>query len=402
MSLSFKKVERLREPGKYADVGQEGARGLYLCVGKGTSKSWVFRYSRGGRTRYMGLGSARDRNLDDARVEARKARDLLSEGIDPLEAKRAQAAPRARAEAKPNMTFKECAVKYIASHKASWKNPTHAAQWPQSLEAYAYPIIGDLAVDAVDTPLIMKVLEPIWTTKTETASRLRQRIECVLDWAKVKDYRSGENPARWKGHLEHLLPNKKTVAQKKKHPCVHYNKMPQFWGELELRQGFDAKALMLLILTAARSGEIIHARWSEIDNDVWTIPGARMKAGLDHRVPLSPQALAILEELPRESDYIFAGNKSNTHLAREAMYYLLKRMGWNDATVHGFRSSFRDWCYEVSGFPRELAEASLAHQVGDVEASYRRGDALNKRRELMDAWANYVTTPNIIAMKKAG
>lgn len=282
------------------------------------------------------------------------------------------------------MTFDQCSAAYIAAHQAGWHNFKHRQQWTHTLRDYASPIFGALPVEAIDTALVMRVLEPIWATKSSTASRVRGRIESILDWAKVRGYREGENPARWKGHLDHLLPARGKVKKALHHAALPYTEVPAFMARLRGEEGVAAKALSFLILTAVRRGEVLGARWGEIDlaAKVWTIPAKRMKAGREHRVPLSSEALAILQSMPPINDVVFP-------VSGEAMWKTLRSIEI-DATAHGFRSSFRDWCGEETSFPREVAEAALAHLSGDsTERAYRRLDALEKRRELMEAWAGF-------------
>jgi integrase len=292
------------------------------------------------------------------------------------------------------MTFDACAAAYIAAHNTSWRNAKHRDQWRNTLTSYAGPAFGSLPVQSIDVGLVMKALEPIWQAKPETASRLRGRIEAVLDWATVRGHRKGENPARWRGHLDKLLPARSKVHKVKHHPALPYNEMADFVAELRKQEGVAARALEFLILTAARTGEVIGARWDEVDVEekIWVVPAARMKAGREHRVPLSSAAVAILEEMKkiRESDFVFPGGKKGKPLSNMAMLAVLKRIGRSDLTAHGFRSSFRDWAAERTNFPREVAEMALAHTVGDkVEAAYRRGDLLQKRRQIMEAWARF-------------
>jgi len=301
---------------------------------------------------------------------------------------------QARLEAASGVTFKECAERHIASHQAAWRNPKHRQQWQNTLATYVYPVFGDIAVGAVDTGLVIKALEPIWTKKPETASRLRGRIESVLNWAKARGYRQGENPATWKGHLDHLLPAARKVRAVNHHAALPYAEAPEFMLELRQRDGIAARALEFAILTAARTSEAIGARWDEIAGDVWVIPSSRMKSGREHRVPLSDAVLELLAKLPREAQYLFAGARPNTHLSNMAMLVLLRRMGRADLTAHGFRSSFRDWVSERTNYPRDIAEAALAHAIADkTEAAYRRGDALDKRRRLMTEWARFCSEP---------
>jgi integrase len=344
----------------------------------------------------MGMGPLAIYCLQEARAKALDARRLRHEGIDPIETRKDERL-RARLEAAKAITFKECADTYIKAHRAGWRNGKHAAQWQATLATYAEPLIGTLPVQAIDTALVLKVLEPIWTTKPETAGRVRGRIEAVLDWAKVREYRQGENPARWRGHLDKLLPARGKVRKVKHHAALPYAELPGFLVALREQEGIAARALEFTILTAARTGEAIFARWSEIDllDKVWTVSAARMKAGREHRVPLSARALGILDEMQvhRHADdgFVFPGGKPGKPLSNMAFLMLLRRMKRDDLTAHGFRSSFRDWSAERTHFPSEVAEMALAHVVGSkVEAAYRRGDLFDKRRRLMDAWAEFL------------
>src|SRR5579885_113033 len=375
-------VQRKTAPGMYHD-----GRGLYLRIGPTGAKSWIYRYKAGGTERQMGLGAWPTVSLAAARERAETQRRARIDGRDPL-------AERRGARLAAAMTFKQCAEAYIASHRAGWRNPKHAAQWPATLSAYAYPVFGDRPVEAVDTGLVMRAVEPIWTVKPETASRLRGRIESVLDWATARGYRQGENPARWRGHLENLLPARSKVRRVEHHAALPYGEIAAFMGELRGRDGIAARALEFAILTAARTGEVVGARWDEIDiaEKVWTIPGARMKAGREHRVPLSAPALAIVEDMAEicQSEFIFPGGKARQPLSSMALLMTLRRMGCDNLTVHGFRSTFRDWAAERTGFPADVAEMALAHTVADkVEAAYRRGDLFEKRRQLAEAWAKF-------------
>jgi integrase len=294
------------------------------------------------------------------------------------------------------MAFNQCRDAYIAAHRAGWRNAKHAAQWTSTLDAYVTPVFGQLPVGAIDTGLVMKALEPIWSAKTETASRVRGRIEAILDWAKVRGYRGGENPARWRGHLDSLLPARSKVRKVEHHAALPFTEIGAFMAQLREQSSTAARALEFTILTAARTGEVLGARWGEIDLDaaVWTVPPDRMKSAREHRVPLSPAALAVIKNMKtrRENDYVFPGDRRD-RLSGRAMDMLLRRMG-REVTVHGFRSSFRDWAAERTNFPREVAEAALAHVVGDkVEAAYQRGDLFDKRRRLMTAWGDYCLKP---------
>jgi integrase len=389
--LSALRVAKLAKVGLYND----GA-GLYLQVTGPAARSWIFKFQRGGRVRMMGLGPLHTVALAEAREAALECRKMLREGIDPIEARKTKQG-QAKLDAARSVTFKQCAEGYVAAHAEGWKSAKHRKQWETTLAMYAYPTFGDLPVQLVDVALVMKVLEPIWKTKTETASRLRGRIEGVLNWAKTRGHRSGENPAAWKGHLENLLPARSKVKRIRHHAALPYAEIGAFMAELRAEDALTARALEFAILTAARIGEVLGAHWGEIDlhGKIWTIPGVRMKGGKDHRVPLSPAALPIIEKMAkaRIGDFIFPGFKAKRPLSDTAIRLLLHRMGHVHATTHGFRSSFRDWCAEQTAFPREVAEMALAHAIDNqVEAAYRRGDLFEKRRKLMDAWSNYCGT----------
>jgi integrase len=381
-------VSRAKKRGYYNDGG-----GLYLLVGPTGAKSWVFRFRDGARLREHGLGSLNTIGLAEAREKARACRHMRLDGIDPIEARKAER-ERKNLEAARAMTFRQSAEAYIAAHSAGWRNPKHAAQWPATLEAYVYPIFGSLPAEDVDVTLVMKALQPIWTTKPETASRVRGRIESVLDWARASGFRTGENPARWRGHLENLLPKKTKVRRIEHHAALPYAELPSFMAELREQERIAARALEFAILTAARTGEAIGANWSEINlaERLWTIPAGRMKASREHRVPLCDRAIEILEEMQkiRDGDFLFPGGRPRRPLSNMAFLMLLRRMGRDDLTAHGFRSTFSDWCSERTNFPSEVREMALAHTVSDkVEAAYRRGDLFQKRRQVMDAWARY-------------
>ena len=387
--LSPKAVESAKQPGYYCDGG-----GLYLQVSASGSKSWIFRYARQGKVHEMGLGSGRDVSLAQARTKAEDARRHLASGLDPLAARDGRIAQE-RLRKAGSISFSECASKFIAAHEAGWKNGKHADQWQNSLDTYAGPVIGQLPVRDVDTALVLRVLEPIWAKKPETASRLRGRIERILDYARVRGYRDGENPARWRGYLDKLLPSALNRKTREHHAALPYDELPEFMKELRAQGGSAARALEYLILTAARTGEVIGCKPEEIDirKGVWTVPAARMKAGKEHRVPLSPQAIKIVDDQP-EGTYLFSGGKKGTPLSNMAMLELLKRMGRDDLTVHGFRSTFRDWAAECTSYPGEVCEMALAHAITDrVEAAYRRGDLFEKRRMLMLDWAKYCDAP---------
>lgn len=384
-------VTRLKEPGLYADGG-----GLYLQITKTGVKSWLFRYMREGKARGMGLGPLRTVGLADARAKALDCRRQLLDGNDPLDKKKEQRVQQQIAAAKA-ITFEACATKFIEAHRASWKNAKHADQWTNTLTTYAYPVFESLPVSTIDTTHVMKVLEPIWTTKSETAGRLRGRIESVLDWATVRGYRSGENPARLKGHLDTLLPRLSRVRKVKHHPALPYAELPAFMEALRSEEGIAARALEFLILTATRTNEVIGATWAELSvaERVWIIPADRMKMRKEHRVPLSDQAVAIIKAMEdvKQNDYVFPGARYNKPLSNMAMLQLLERMKCSDITVHGFRSTFRDWAGETTHFPREVCEAALAHGLKDkAEAAYARGDLFVKRGALMQEWAGYAET----------
>ncbi len=386
--LTARAVEQKRKPGYYADGG-----GLYLQISRSGSKSWVFRFMRHGRAREMGLGSLNHTSLHDARIKARQGRQLLEQDIDPIAARDDADAARRLQEA-GQRTFNECAADYIEAHKAGWRNAKHAKQWQSTLATYGSPVIGQLPVHAIDTEHVMNVLGPIWNVKTETASRVRGRLESVLDWAAVRGLREGENPARWRGHLDKLLPKRSKVAQVRHHPALPYPEMGDFMRALRERDGIAPRALELLILTATRVSEVVHAQWDEIDvqNRTWTIPGVRMKSGREHRVPLSDAALRVVETMKarQSDDYLFPGWRIGRPLTTAACPKLLREMGHADCTVHGFRSTFRDWAAEQTNYPREVAEAALAHVIEDkTEAAYRRGDLFERRARLMEDWAAY-------------
>ncbi len=378
--LNARKVASAR-PGKHGD-----GSGLWLHVRENGLRTWVFRFMRNGRAREMGLGPVQDVSLADARTLAQEARKLLRDGLDPIDERL-----KARTEAQGAKTFRECCLAYITAHKPSWRNKKHAAQWEATLATYAFPVIGNLPAGAVDTARVMRILEPIWTTKPETASRLRGRIERILDWATVRGYRTGDNPARWRGHLSALLPAKSKVRTVKHHKALPYTDIPAFMADLRQRKGIAAQALQFAILTSARSGEVREMTWDEISGECWTVPAERMKAGKEHRVPLGAPTLTILEAMKAhsESGYVFPGAKPKRPMSDMTLTAVLKRMG-QDVTAHGFRSTFRDWVSEQTAYPGEVAESALAHTQKDkVEAAYRRGDLFEKRRRLMSAWADY-------------
>jgi integrase len=386
--LTNDRVNAASTRGLYADGG-----GLYLLVGPTGAKSWVFRYRANGRLRDMGLGAIHTVGLAEARKRAQQHRLARLDGIDPLDLKKAKRT-EARLKAARAMTFTACAEGYMAANRAGW-GTRHAAIWQQSIVDHAYPVLGDLPVQAVDTALLMRAIEPLWTTKTETASRVRGRIEAVLDWATTRGYRAGENPARWKGHLENLLPRRTRVAPVEHFAAMPYAEISGLMAELRRQEGAAPRALEFAILTAARTGEVIGATWDEINiaERLWIVPASRMKGGKEHRVPLSDPAMAVVETMAkyRQGDHLFPGRQLGQPLGDRALRGLLKAIGRAGVSVHGFRSSFRDWAAERTSFPAEVAEMALAHRVGSaVEQAYRRSDQFEKRRQLAQAWARYI------------
>jgi integrase len=388
--LTNARIRALKETGRYGDGG-----GLWLQVSKWGSKAWVLRYWVDGRERTLGLGPLDLVPLADARERARQARRLLLDGTDPIEHRKQARAARRLEQAKA-MTFRQCVEAYLAAHSASWTNDKHRDQWRNTLTEYCKPI-ANLPVQSIDTDLVLRCLTPLWETRTVTANRLRGRIERVLSWAKGRGLRDGENPARWRGHLEEMLAKPAKLARVQHFAAVPFEQMPSFVAELRQRDSVSARALEFLILTAARTGEVHGATWDEIDIEakMWTRRAERMKAGQEHRIPLSARGIEILAGLPREAGnrHVFIGSKRGAGLNERAMFEVIKAMR-PDVTVHGLRSSFRDWAAERTNFPREVAEMALAHKIPDaVERAYRRGDLFEKRRKLMDAWAAYCGTP---------
>jgi integrase len=399
MSRTVRKLtpERVKTKSRKLGLYGDGA-GLYLRVTPPSACSWVVRYMLDGKAREMGIGSYPAVSLETARESAERWRKVKAEGRDPIAVREAERASE-RSHAAKAVTFRHCADSYIEAHRESWKNAKHVAQWGATLQTYVYPEMGALPVAEIDVGLVHKALEPIWKAKPETARRVRGRIEAILDWAKARGYRGGENPARWKGHLENLFPARAKVRSVEHHPALPYRELPAFMTKLAAEEGLGARALQFAILTAARTNEVILADWAEIDfdNAVWTVPAKRMKAKREHRVPLSKPALAVLREQVRTTggkSYIFPGARPKRPLSNMAMLKTLERMGRDDITVHGFRSTFRDWVEESTNYAGTVAEAALAHVVGDkVEAAYRRGDLFEKRRRLMTAWATFCMTP---------
>ncbi len=386
--LTVLRLKGLTKPARYGD-----GDGLWFQVRGPTQRSWVFRWKTAGKDHWMGLGPYPEVGLSEARDAARECRRLLRQGKDPSAERRAS---RAAARPPQAVTFAQVADRYLAAHEDSWKNPKHRQQWRNTLDTYAMPKLGPKPVASIETGDVTAVLQPMWSSKTETASRVRGRIEAVLDYAKVQGWRQGENPARWKGHLDHLLPAPGRVARREHHAALPYIEVGQFMAALATQKAGAALAMRFLILTAARTGEVIGATWREIDrgNAIWTIPAERMKAGKEHRVPLSDAALAVLDAVEAGNSGpdapLFVGQKEGKPLSSMALLMHLRRMGRGDLTAHGFRSTFRDWALEATDHPREIAEMALAHTVGNaVELAYRRGDALEKRRKLMADWAEF-------------
>jgi len=386
--LSALKIKQNLKPGMYVD-----GLGLYLKVGSGNSKSWIFRYRINGKLRDMGLGPLHTVSLAEARDKAEVCRVIRLKGLDPLE-ERSKEQQAKTIEAAVTITFEKCAETYIATHRDGWKNGKHAEQWTATLQTYVYPIFKDRPVTEIDDALVLKVLQPIWKEKTETASRVRGRIERILDWARVMKYRTGDNPARWRGHLDHLLPKRSRVTAIVHHAALPIDETPAFIQVLRREETVVARAFEFCILTATRTNETMGMRWSEYDEktQLWTVPGTRMKAGRDHRIPLaerSQQILAAMQDI-RINDFVFPGGVKERPLSSMAFLMLLRRLERNDITAHGFRSTFRDWAAERTDFPNEVVEMALAHTISNkVEAAYRRGDLFEKRRQLAETWASF-------------
>jgi integrase len=391
MALSSLAINLLTKPGRYY-VGK--APNLTLVIKKSGARSWVLRYSFAGRRCDMGLGSYPEVSISEARNIALDKRHLLRQGIDPITQRQENLAKFKRKNGS-SIQFKEAAKRYIEAHRAGWKNQKHAEQWCATLEKYAYPVIGGKFVRDITIQNILDIIEPIWTAKTETAKRVQGRIENILDWCKTKGYREGDNPAVWRGNLSNLLASPNKVKKVKHHEALDWNECPEFFNSLSQRQGVSIEALKLCILTGCRSNEVRGATWAEfnLDNALWIIPAERMKAVKEHRVPLSPPAIALLKKLPRFEDvsWVFPSSKA-TPLCDMALLKVIRGTG-SKFTVHGFRSSFRDWAGESTNHSREVIEHALAHQLKDkAEAAYARGDLLAKRRLLMNDWADFLTT----------
>jgi integrase len=398
--LTAKFVERSKQPGRWPDGD---VKCLYLQIDKSGAKSWVFRYERDGEETMMGLGSLKDVTWKEAREDARAQRLLLRDGVDPLQAKRDRKAA-AKLVAARILTFAVAADRYAEQHSVKWRNDTHRLQFSSSLERYANPILGAMDVAKIETADVLRVIEPIWTTKAVTADRVRRRIAAVLDWCVVRGHRpTGTNPAKWRGHLDQVLPATRSVAPVTSHAALDYTALPAFMQALRNEEGSAARALEFTILTAARLGEVIGARWDEIRFDdplygaVWVVPASRMKARRQHTVPLAPEVVRLLRALPQEADnpFLFVGSRQGSGLGKMSIQYLIRSLH-SSATTHGMRAVFRRWAGEMTSAPREACELALAHTVGSsTEQAYARGSLLQKRIKLMQAWTKFATTPPI-------
>lgn len=408
MAMTAKSVAAARHPGGHKrPIRLPDASGLYLQVTPAGSRSWLFRFKLGGVERWQGLGSASSVSLAAARQLAAAARTTLAAGSDPIQARRDTEAAAVKAAARAAASsFKTAAEAYLAANASKWTNAKHAAQWTSTLVTYAYPVIGHLAVASITSDDVLRLLEPLWATKRETGSRVRSRIETILDYASVRGWREGMNPAAWRGNLARTLPPARQKRTVRHHPALPYGQVAAFIAALDtMGSSMGARALEFAILTAARSNEVLHATWREIDftRKLWVVPASRMKARVEHRVPLSEQAIELLYRMQPlrvdDSSYLFPGQKRGKPLSVMALEMTVRRMNaphvrWVDAngqhvTPHGFRSCFRDWAGETTDYPREIMEAALAHQIGGVEGAYARGDLLIKRKALMDDWAAY-------------
>ena len=388
--LSATGVKNIKAPGWYPD-----GLGLYLQVSPSSSKSWVYRFKLNGRERRQGLGRYPDVSLERARIKAKESRNLKDDGIDPIERKKTERIAEAQ-RLSTRKSFKQCTEEFIDAKSAEWRSSKHLSQWQNTMRDYAYPEIGKLPVEEIGLPHILNILKPIWTTKTETATRVRQRIESVLDWAKVQGFREGENPARWRGHLEAVLPKPSKVRTVKHHSALPYSEMQKLWEWLKAKDSLSSLAIQFIILTACRAGEGRQASEDEIDQEgIWNIPASRMKSGRPHRVPLSKQSLDVLQRARQfgPDERFFPGQGNARVISETALLKLLKQYR-TDLTIHGFRSTFRDWCAECTNYPREIAESALAHQLkSETERAYQRGDLLMKRSRLMDEWARFCAAP---------
>jgi integrase len=396
--LTAAKAQKLKAPGMYPD----GA-GLYLQVTGADAKSWVLRYSLRGKAREMGLGSLRKVTLADARRKAAECHKLLDGHVDPIE-HRAQARAAGALANATSITFKEAAARYIAMRSKGLKNAKHAAQWGTTIATYAEPILGKLLVRDIDVGHVHQVLEPIWASKPETGGRVRGRIEKILGWAKVNNYRAGENPARWRDNLDQLLPKLSEVRKVKHHPALPYAELPAFMEKLRREEGSGARALEFAILTAARTEEVILASPAEINyrEKLWTVPAQHMKLKREHLVPLCDRAMQLLDRCTET--YLFPSpSHPDKHLSNMAMLMVLDRMAYGHVTVHGFRSTFKDWTRDCTRFENYVSEAALAHASGDkIEAAYARSSVLHKRRKLMNAWAAFCASPPVVADNVVG
>ncbi len=395
MALTAVAVRKLKT-GRHGD-----GRGLWLQVvtaERRSRRAWVFRFTIAGRERWMGLGNASDVSLAEAREQADLARKLIRQGVDPIEHRKTSRRVAVEADARA-VTFAQAAGHYVANNEGAWRHPKTLEQWHSSMRRYVLPVIGELTCQQIGTDHVLKILEPIWHRKPETAGRLRGRLEIVLSYATVRGWRDGPNPAVWRGHLQLMLPAKGKISKVKHHAALGWREMPAFMTQLRARDGLGTRALAFAILTAARSGEVRGARWNEIDLEraVWTLPAERMKSQREHRVPLSAPALSILADLAQLKDgsgLIFHGQRAGKPMSDMTLTAVLRRMGRGDLTAHGFRSSFRDWAAETTAHPNHVVEQALAHAIGDkVEAAYRRGDLFEKRITLMAEWAAYLSRP---------
>lgn len=391
--LSNLKIKNTKPPAGKSPKKLLDGGGLYLYVAPTGAKNWVFRYVISGREQNMGMGSYTDTSLSEARETATQYRKAKRDGIDPKDYRRKEL-EKLREQYAKNKLFRDLAEDFIENKKSGWKSKKHEGQWISTLATYAYPTIGDMPVDIIQIEDILKILKPIWNEKPETATRVRQRLEAILDAAITLKHRTSENPARWKGHLENLLPKRGKVKKVQHHPALPYKQAPGFMKKLKPRTSIGAQALQFTILTACRTNEVINARWDEFDLDeaVWIIPEDRMKAGREHRVPLSSSVIALLGSIDKQSEFVFNGARANKPISDATMRkYLQHDMGHKNLVVHGFRSTFRDWTAEETNYPNIVAEMSLAHTIKDrAEASYRRGDLFKRRSRLMEDWDRYL------------
>ena len=393
--LSVAAVAKLKRQGRYS-VGD----GVYLQISKWKTRAWVFRYERFGKAHYMGLGPCRLISLAQARAKGRDAQRMLLDGDDPLSAKRQKRTEEALRLAR-EQTFEQCALAYLADHDVGWSQAS-SVQWRQSLSTYVFPVIGKLPIAEIDLPLVLRVVEPIWRAVPETASRVRSRLEAILGWATVRGLRTGDNPARWTNNLRHLLPSRNKFDQREQFAALPYKDIGAFMKRLRAEHSVAARALEFIVLTAGRRGEVLGARWSEIQDGLWVIPKERMKAGVEHRVALSAPALKLLESLPREGEYVFIGSRSGQPLSPIGLRRLMVKLGYA-VTLHGFRATFKTWASEMTAYPNHVVEQALAHTISNaVEKTYQRGDLIEKRRRLMEDWAKYCGRVNVSHEKHSG